>query len=228
MGEPGGCRQPEARAGLCEACCLSVFPLVFVFKPSEPRPLYVQRNICGEEVRWGVFVPRDVPEALTSEALQWLNRSQFYFLTASQVRALPRRPAAVPRGGIAAGTGAGLWKDCSPGRRPVFAVPPAGLRGCSWVRTEGWPPFLTVTSYLLCLHGSSLTAPTDLSFQSLLTFSSKSPEEKLTPTSKQVRGAAPGRLRGSLHRQGLSERSRERARLAWPDTELPPSSPAAS
>lgn len=121
-----------------------------------------------------------------------------------------------------------LWKDCSPGRCPVFAVPPAGLRGCSWVRTEGWPPFLTVTSYLLCLHGSSLTAPTDLSFQSLLTFSSKSPEEKLTPTSKQVRGAAPGRLRGSLHRQGLSERSRERARLAWPDTELPPSSPAAS
>lgn len=87
---------------------------MFVFKPSEPRPLYVQRNICGEEVRWGVFVPRDVPEALTSEALQWLNRSQFYFLTASQVRALPRRPAAVPRGGIAAGTGAGLWKDCSP------------------------------------------------------------------------------------------------------------------
>ncbi|XP_059558517.1 WD repeat-containing protein 75 [Myotis daubentonii] len=57
---------------------------LFVFKPSEPRPLYVQRNICSEEVRWGVFVPRDVPDAFTSEALQWLNRSQFYFLTASQ------------------------------------------------------------------------------------------------------------------------------------------------
>lgn len=65
---------------------LSVFfPLVFVFKPSEPRPLYIQKNICREEVLWGVFVPRDVPESFTSEAYQWLNRSQFYFLTKSQV-----------------------------------------------------------------------------------------------------------------------------------------------
>jgi hypothetical protein len=32
-----------------------------------------------------VFVPRDVPESFTSEAYQWLNRSQFYFLTKSQV-----------------------------------------------------------------------------------------------------------------------------------------------
>lgn len=61
------------------------FPLVFVFKPSEPRPLYIQKNICREEVTWGVFVPRDVPESFTSEAYQWLNRSQFYFLTKSQV-----------------------------------------------------------------------------------------------------------------------------------------------
>lgn len=57
---------------------------LFVFKPSEPRPLYIQKNICREEVLWGVFVPRDVPESFTSEAYQWLNRSQFYFLTKSQ------------------------------------------------------------------------------------------------------------------------------------------------
>ena len=60
-------------------------PLVFVFKPSEPRPLYIQKNVSREEVQWGVFVPRDVPESFTSEAHQWLNRSQFYFLTKSQV-----------------------------------------------------------------------------------------------------------------------------------------------
>ncbi|KAM7316244.1 hypothetical protein ACRRTK_024924 [Alexandromys fortis] len=57
---------------------------LFVFKPSEPRPLYVQRTISREEVQWGVFVPRDVPESFTLEAHQWLNRSQFYFLTQSQ------------------------------------------------------------------------------------------------------------------------------------------------
>ncbi|XP_007529066.1 WD repeat-containing protein 75 [Erinaceus europaeus] len=57
---------------------------LFVFKPSEPRPLYIQRNISREEVQWGVFVPRDVPESFTSEAYQWLNRSQLYFLTTSQ------------------------------------------------------------------------------------------------------------------------------------------------
>ncbi|KAM5326706.1 WD repeat-containing protein 75 [Glossophaga mutica] len=57
---------------------------LFVFKPSEPRPLYIQKNICREEVQWGVFVPRDVPESFTTEAYQWLNRSQFYFLTKSQ------------------------------------------------------------------------------------------------------------------------------------------------
>uniref|UniRef100_A0A2K6SE62 WD repeat domain 75 n=1 Tax=Saimiri boliviensis boliviensis TaxID=39432 RepID=A0A2K6SE62_SAIBB len=57
---------------------------LFVFKPSEPRPLYIQKGISREEVQWGVFVPRDVPESFTSEAYQWLNRSQFYFLTKSQ------------------------------------------------------------------------------------------------------------------------------------------------
>lgn len=58
---------------------------MFVFKPSEPRPLYIQKNVSREEVQWGVFVPRDVPGSFTSEAYQWLNRSQFYFLTKSQV-----------------------------------------------------------------------------------------------------------------------------------------------
>uniref|UniRef100_A0A8C9Q9T0 WD repeat domain 75 n=1 Tax=Spermophilus dauricus TaxID=99837 RepID=A0A8C9Q9T0_SPEDA len=57
---------------------------LYVFKPSEPRPLYIQKNISREEVQWGVFVPRDVPELFSSEAHQWLNRSQFYFLTKSQ------------------------------------------------------------------------------------------------------------------------------------------------
>ncbi|XP_003406221.1 WD repeat-containing protein 75 isoform X1 [Loxodonta africana] len=57
---------------------------LFVFKPSEPRPVYIQKNISREEVHWGVFIPRDVPESFTSEAYQWLNRSQFYFLTKSQ------------------------------------------------------------------------------------------------------------------------------------------------
>lgn len=96
---------------------------MFVFKPSEPRPLYVQRNICSEEVRWGVFVPRDVPDAFTSEALQWLNRSQFYFLTASQVtvllllQRLPRDSAAVLRGGIVGRDRClVLWEDCSRGK----------------------------------------------------------------------------------------------------------------
>lgn len=57
---------------------------LFVFKPSEPRPLYIQKDVSREEVQWGVFVPRDVPESFTSEVHQWLNRSQFYFLTKSQ------------------------------------------------------------------------------------------------------------------------------------------------
>ncbi|CAK6448072.1 unnamed protein product [Pipistrellus nathusii] len=122
---------------------------LFVFKPSEPRPLCVQRGVCSEEVLWGVFVPRDVPEALTSEALQWLNRSQFYFLTASQ---------------------------------------------------------------------------------SLLTFSSKSPEEKLTPTSKQLLAeeslpATPFYFLLGRHRQQRGEQTdgaAESERVQLPATENVP------
>uniref|UniRef100_A0A8C0CTR1 WD repeat domain 75 n=1 Tax=Balaenoptera musculus TaxID=9771 RepID=A0A8C0CTR1_BALMU len=66
-------------------CCWNLLSCaLFVFRPSEPRPLYIQKNISREEVQWGVFVPRVVPESFTSEAYQWLNRSQFYFLTKSQ------------------------------------------------------------------------------------------------------------------------------------------------
>lgn len=79
--------QPEARTNLhrLNAIMFLFSPVVFVFKPSEPRPLYIQKDVSREEVQWGVFVPRDVPESFTSEAHQWLNRSQFYFLTKSQV-----------------------------------------------------------------------------------------------------------------------------------------------
>ncbi|XP_062972345.1 WD repeat-containing protein 75 isoform X1 [Elgaria multicarinata webbii] len=54
---------------------------VFVFKPSEPQPLCIQRKVCRGRVRWAVFVPRDVPECISSEKYQWLSQSQFYFLT---------------------------------------------------------------------------------------------------------------------------------------------------
>ncbi|ETE65502.1 WD repeat-containing protein 75, partial [Ophiophagus hannah] len=54
---------------------------VFVFRPSEPRPLCIQRNVCKGKVQWAVFVPRDVPECIASEKYQWLSQSQFYFLT---------------------------------------------------------------------------------------------------------------------------------------------------
>uniref|UniRef100_A0A8C5SWN7 WD repeat domain 75 n=1 Tax=Laticauda laticaudata TaxID=8630 RepID=A0A8C5SWN7_LATLA len=54
---------------------------VFVFRPSEPRPLCIQRNVCKGKVQWAIFVPRDVPEYIASEKYQWLSQSQFYFLT---------------------------------------------------------------------------------------------------------------------------------------------------
>ncbi|XP_029461844.1 WD repeat-containing protein 75 [Rhinatrema bivittatum] len=57
---------------------------LFVFKPNEPRPFYVQKNVCRGKVQWAVFVPRDVPDSLSSERHQWLNRSQLYFLTETQ------------------------------------------------------------------------------------------------------------------------------------------------
>lgn len=59
---------------------------MFVFKPNEPRPFCIQRNVCRETIQWAVFIPRDVPESIGSEKHQWLSRSQLYFLTGTQVR----------------------------------------------------------------------------------------------------------------------------------------------
>ncbi|XP_067405145.1 WD repeat-containing protein 75 isoform X2 [Emydura macquarii macquarii] len=57
---------------------------LFVFKPNEPRPLCIQRNVCRGRVQWAVFIPREVPESVGSEKHQWLSRSQLYFLTETQ------------------------------------------------------------------------------------------------------------------------------------------------
>lgn len=54
---------------------------LFVFKPSEPRPLFRERNVCSERVDRAVFVPREEPFNSCDESCQWLNRSQLYFLT---------------------------------------------------------------------------------------------------------------------------------------------------
>uniref|UniRef100_A0A673GE16 WD repeat-containing protein 75-like n=1 Tax=Sinocyclocheilus rhinocerous TaxID=307959 RepID=A0A673GE16_9TELE len=54
---------------------------VFVFKPSEPRPLFTNKNVCSEKVHRAVFVPREEPLNNCDESSQWLNRSQLYFLT---------------------------------------------------------------------------------------------------------------------------------------------------
>ncbi|XP_078084674.1 WD repeat-containing protein 75 [Mustelus asterias] len=56
----------------------------FVFKPNEPRPLYMQANVCYDQVQRALFVPREVLEDYNSESNQWLVRSQLYFLSASQ------------------------------------------------------------------------------------------------------------------------------------------------
>ncbi|XP_072435122.1 WD repeat-containing protein 75 isoform X1 [Chiloscyllium punctatum] len=57
---------------------------LFVFKPNEPRPLYMQKNVCSGLVQWALFVPREFPEDYNSDGKQWLARSQLYFLSASQ------------------------------------------------------------------------------------------------------------------------------------------------
>ncbi|XP_072903108.1 WD repeat-containing protein 75 [Hemitrygon akajei] len=57
---------------------------LFVFKPNEPRPLYMQKNVCDVPVKSAVFVPRELAEDCSSENQQWLARSQLYFLTDSQ------------------------------------------------------------------------------------------------------------------------------------------------
>ncbi|XP_006636732.2 WD repeat-containing protein 75 [Lepisosteus oculatus] len=54
---------------------------LFVFKPSEPRPLYVHKAVCLGQVQRAVFAPREAAEDNCSESSQWLNRSRLYFLS---------------------------------------------------------------------------------------------------------------------------------------------------
>lgn len=67
---------------------LNLFSLpfsVFVFKPSEPRPLFSQKAVCSGRVCRGVFAPREEMLEGCEESSQWLNRSQLYFLTHNTV-----------------------------------------------------------------------------------------------------------------------------------------------
>ncbi|NXY83150.1 WDR75 protein, partial [Alcedo cyanopectus] len=57
---------------------------LFVFKPNEPRPIFIQRNLCKEKIQLAAFVPRDEPEMTGSEKHLWLRRSQLFFLTDTQ------------------------------------------------------------------------------------------------------------------------------------------------
>uniref|UniRef100_A0A671V3L1 WD repeat domain 75 n=1 Tax=Sparus aurata TaxID=8175 RepID=A0A671V3L1_SPAAU len=54
---------------------------LFVFKPSEPRPLFSQKAVCSGMVTRAVFAPREEMLESCEESSQWLNRSQLYFLT---------------------------------------------------------------------------------------------------------------------------------------------------
>uniref|UniRef100_A0A6Q2Y2X6 WD repeat-containing protein 75 second beta-propeller domain-containing protein n=1 Tax=Esox lucius TaxID=8010 RepID=A0A6Q2Y2X6_ESOLU len=58
-----------------------LLPLVFVFKPSEPRPLFSKKALCTGKVERAIFAPRDQMLESSEEYSQWLNRSQLYFLT---------------------------------------------------------------------------------------------------------------------------------------------------
>ncbi|XP_015723319.1 WD repeat-containing protein 75 [Coturnix japonica] len=57
---------------------------LFVFKPNEPRPVCIQRNLCKERIQCAAFVPRDEPETISSEKHLWLRSSQLFFLTDTQ------------------------------------------------------------------------------------------------------------------------------------------------
>uniref|UniRef100_A0A4W6BWE2 WD repeat domain 75 n=1 Tax=Lates calcarifer TaxID=8187 RepID=A0A4W6BWE2_LATCA len=54
---------------------------VFVFKPSEPRPLFSHKAVCSGKVTRAVFAPREDMLESCEESSQWLNCSQLYFLT---------------------------------------------------------------------------------------------------------------------------------------------------
>ncbi|XP_054236967.1 WD repeat-containing protein 75 [Indicator indicator] len=57
---------------------------LFVFKPNETQPVYIQRNLCRLKIQLAAFVPRDEPEMVSSEKYLWLRRSQLFFLTETQ------------------------------------------------------------------------------------------------------------------------------------------------
>lgn len=54
---------------------------LFVFKPSEPRPLFSQKAVCSGRVLRAVFVPRQELLEGSDESCQWLNRSQLHYFT---------------------------------------------------------------------------------------------------------------------------------------------------
>ncbi|TWW80338.1 WD repeat-containing protein 75 [Takifugu flavidus] len=54
---------------------------LFVFKPSEPRPLFSHKAVCSGKVSRAVFAPREEMLESCEESSQWLNRSQLCFLT---------------------------------------------------------------------------------------------------------------------------------------------------
>ncbi|KAL0964009.1 hypothetical protein UPYG_G00316470 [Umbra pygmaea] len=62
-------------------CCQSGNSDLFVFKPSEPRPLYSKKTLCTGKVQRAIFAPRQQLLESSDEQSQWLNRSQLYFLT---------------------------------------------------------------------------------------------------------------------------------------------------
>ncbi|KAM4608467.1 WD repeat-containing protein 75 isoform 2-T2 [Polymixia lowei] len=56
---------------------------LFVFKPSEPRPVFSHKALSSGKVTHAVFAPRDEMLESCEESVQWLNRSQLYFLTSN-------------------------------------------------------------------------------------------------------------------------------------------------
>ncbi|XP_074514499.1 WD repeat-containing protein 75 isoform X2 [Sebastes fasciatus] len=62
-------------------CCQAGCTDLFVFKPSEPRPVFSHKAVCSGKVTRAVFAPREEMLESCEESSQWLNRSQLYFLT---------------------------------------------------------------------------------------------------------------------------------------------------
>ncbi|CAM9603683.1 unnamed protein product [Lampetra fluviatilis] len=56
---------------------------LFVFRPSEARPVLAQRGVCPQLVSSAVFVPRERAAAVSADSTRWLARSQLYFLNAN-------------------------------------------------------------------------------------------------------------------------------------------------